>query len=306
MISNPCPAQRRHAFTLIELLVVIAIIAILAAILFPVFAQAREKARQASCVSNLKQLSLAHIMYSQDYDETLLSIYNNAFFDNNGNNPIEPYIKNHGALAKATVWICPDDVPLWPGDGTATYFNYFSSYTMNIFLTAPNAYAADPDTCYTPVGQETSVKFNGSTYSSESNLLYHSNKSSGISLAAISAPANTDLLYEGIPEEQLDTPANAKYQGRAPKANDYLLDKGYWPTANIAQATKYWGYTLRKPDQPYHASVNNYAFCDGHVKARVPDKQGFDITQHAADNIWLAHDGRDGGTVPTASSTKCN
>jgi len=62
--------MRRRAFTLIELLVVIAIIAILAAILFPVFAQAREKARQAQCISNLKQIANATTMYVQDYDET--------------------------------------------------------------------------------------------------------------------------------------------------------------------------------------------------------------------------------------------
>src|SRR5438132_6984611 len=59
----------RRGFTLIELLVVIAIIAILAAILFPVFAKAREKARQTTCLSNLKQLSLSTIMYVQDYDQ---------------------------------------------------------------------------------------------------------------------------------------------------------------------------------------------------------------------------------------------
>jgi prepilin-type N-terminal cleavage/methylation domain-containing protein len=68
------PLSRRSysAFTLIELLVVIAIIAILAAILFPVFAQAREKARQSSCLSNMKQLSTGSLMYVQDYDEKFM------------------------------------------------------------------------------------------------------------------------------------------------------------------------------------------------------------------------------------------
>src|SRR5687768_4270631 len=61
--------RRRPGFTLIELLVVIAIIAILAAILFPVFAQAREAARKTSCVSNLRQIGVGILMYSQDYDE---------------------------------------------------------------------------------------------------------------------------------------------------------------------------------------------------------------------------------------------
>src|SRR5262245_11840716 len=64
----------RRAFTLIELLVVVAVIAILAGILFPVFAQVREKARQATCLSNAKQIALAMAMYLQDYDEALLPV----------------------------------------------------------------------------------------------------------------------------------------------------------------------------------------------------------------------------------------
>jgi len=69
------PRRGQQGFTLIELLVVIAIIAILAAILFPVFAQARSKARQAMCLSNMKQIGLAFSMYTQDYDENMCPVY---------------------------------------------------------------------------------------------------------------------------------------------------------------------------------------------------------------------------------------
>ena len=99
-------ARANSAFTLIELLVVIAIIAILAAILFPVFAQAREKARQASCMSNGKQLGLALIQYSQDYDETLpcaiLSPWD-TYAGSHWQTAIVPYIKDYNA------YLCPDD-----------------------------------------------------------------------------------------------------------------------------------------------------------------------------------------------------
>lgn len=81
-------------FTLIELLVVIAIIAILAAILFPVFAQARESARKAACLSNQKQLGLGTMMYSQDYDEKLMPSWVNNRGPNGWPDLIRPYTKN--------------------------------------------------------------------------------------------------------------------------------------------------------------------------------------------------------------------
>lgn len=76
MQTRPRYPRHRRGFTLIELLVVIAIIAILAAILFPVFAQARESARATSCLSNTKQIATAQVMYTQDYDETIIPSLN--------------------------------------------------------------------------------------------------------------------------------------------------------------------------------------------------------------------------------------
>ncbi len=92
--------KRAYGFTLIELLVVIAIIAILAAILFPVFARAREKARQTSCLSNIKQLGLGDLMYAQDYDECLVRYYRympapNLYW---WGDVLQPYVSNRQIL----------------------------------------------------------------------------------------------------------------------------------------------------------------------------------------------------------------
>src|SRR5205809_6842541 len=85
--------KRRSGFTLIELLVVIAIIAILAAILFPVFAQARATARKAACASNLRQIGLAFTLYAQDYDELLVPHWIDKTGISDWKPLLDPYIK---------------------------------------------------------------------------------------------------------------------------------------------------------------------------------------------------------------------
>lgn len=115
--------QSRTGFTLIELLVVIAIIAILAAILFPVFARAREQARKASCLSNLKQIGLAMSMYTSDWDG-ILPIITDKPSENPGapvlNYVLEPYAKNH------QIFRCPSD---------GSYFQTeYSSYSWVILF----------------------------------------------------------------------------------------------------------------------------------------------------------------------------
>jgi prepilin-type N-terminal cleavage/methylation domain-containing protein/prepilin-type processing-associated H-X9-DG protein len=141
--------RRRAGFTLIELLVVIAIIAILAAILFPVFAQAREKARQAGCLSNLRQVGLATQMYMQDYDETVpwsclgriwaqreKVLYKNIRDDDiYFVELIRPYTKNDA------IWYCPSTGPnyVWK-DAFKQPFSYNgSSYIYNMMCIKVNS-----------------------------------------------------------------------------------------------------------------------------------------------------------------------
>ena len=151
--------MKRRGFTLIELLVVIAIIAILAAILFPVFARAREKARQASCQSNLKQIALAHIQYVQDYDERFLYGWNALYScSSTWEGFLTPYVKND------QLFMCPAGLDWssysssgnygWPYDDlrmaklaaigmagdTAGYFLCFDSYSSYV-TNDPSSYS---------------------------------------------------------------------------------------------------------------------------------------------------------------------
>lgn len=128
--------KMKKGFTLIELLVVIAIISILAAILFPVFARARENARRASCMSNMKQIGLGMMMYTQDYDETFPPVFN--YYNRTGSpcvwweDEIQLYVKSYQLL------VCPSDsTPVQvtanrTGVGTLGYpTSFYTSYAIN-------------------------------------------------------------------------------------------------------------------------------------------------------------------------------
>jgi len=149
---------RKKGFTLIELLVVIAIIAILAAILFPVFAKAREKARQTSCASNLKQIALGALMYAQDYDEFLCIAQPLAgppvlFFDS----VLQPYVKN------TQIFKCPSKTSPTLAYGMAVHEAggyYYGSYEARSL-----GAIANPASCIYVGDNDTYTRATGALYS---------------------------------------------------------------------------------------------------------------------------------------------
>lgn len=162
---------RTNGFTLIELLVVIAIIAILAAILFPVFARAREKARQTACASNMRQMGLAVQMYLQDYDERfpLAATAPTPVTFLNWHHLVDPYVKNK------QVWVCPSaNLPIKNIYGDLVCHYGYNAYYLNEGVDVSNAYSL--------------------------------NNAPGVSLAAVSAPTQCTLLVDtrGIDGKQPD------------------------------------------------------------------------------------------------------
>jgi prepilin-type N-terminal cleavage/methylation domain-containing protein/prepilin-type processing-associated H-X9-DG protein len=249
--------MRRKAFTLIELLVVIAIIAILAGILFPVFAQARAAARKATCGSNFKQLTDAVLTYTQDYDEHYplsawrfeCTLPNEAL-----HTLIQPYVKNEPILACPADYASKSEREASPCDGS------------------PPANEAERQRWYA-----THSDF-GVNYQYLCPAIWDEQRGvyvgAGISQAQVTRPAETILAVDSV----WDRDANGNPIGGGSWTVDppcrYRLDGSDsfpFPGANVwwwggwnpsqPQAGGVFGFTW-----PWHSEMANVAFTDGHVK----------------------------------------
>ncbi len=248
LIMKITHSRLHRGFTLIELLVVIAIIAILAAILFPVFARARENARRTSCLSNLKQIGLGMQQYTQDYDERVVP------YRNVGTNPyaadarvetqakanvfmnqlLDPYIKS------AQVWACPSNPSAWVNIDTSSV-------------------AVDPG--YKSYGGQNSYTVNN--YAMKSNI--------GPSIASFPEVANTYALLDGSYYNALPRGAcqlvSDQPSGFNPTTSTYPQ---YWKNLGNSQAFRIPNVTdAEAPDliKSRHMETINTLYLDGHAKS---------------------------------------
>lgn len=241
----------RSGFTLIELLVVIAIIAILAAILFPVFAEAREKARQTACLSNLKQTGLAFMGYVQDYDE-------------------------HFPMGCANVgdewtWqrlhIVPDD---WSSDVNhprVRASKYIFANTLQPYIKNYKVYSC-------PSGSVVRSDLGGFTYNTprkpwENNSYTFNGLLQAYSEAGINTPAQLPLYWEGMGKAQV---AGGVYMNPLLICNDVTAPCVYVPKAGTLCAPGNGGtgnlFALVGPTMWIHSKGATFTFADGHAKWR--------------------------------------
>jgi len=282
---------RTRAFTLIELLVVIAIIAILAAILFPVFAQARESARRTSCLSNEKQISLAVIMYTQDYDESFPLLFTPA----DGSDPtsfgfklgwhsyawqnlVQPYTKNWAAF------ICPDS-GMTKSD-PATSYDPFGNFAMLGDSHATTSFGSNAQPYFIDWfynGFEVQTAFQGIAGAMPDCCRY-SWFGGAVELpcpsatqASIAAPAAMSMVMEAFYPDALSFSQPTEVTGTCdefgPEGGSYgqemegIYHQGGPIARHTISGTGTYGPYCYQFDQGFHGGILNIAMVDGHVKA---------------------------------------
>ncbi|MDR3708811.1 MAG: DUF1559 domain-containing protein [Capsulimonadaceae bacterium] len=246
--------QRRSGFTLIELLVVIAIIAILAAILFPVFAQAREKARGTACLSNEKQIGLALMQYLQDNDEKFVNGVDGWGNGTGWAGQLYPYVKSTKSF------ICPDDTNALD----FTSYGYNSNFAIKSGSPAPN----DALNC---------SKLNNPAKTVVFFETYGANNGTGGSVVDLSLPQYMWAANGKCPDDQYVGPGS--YVGNSPTGTGIVASNspnGAGVGATLVYATGYVrGYfpsgtsvavSLSFAPSPYHQTGANYVMADGHAK----------------------------------------
>lgn len=245
-LMNSSIRSPRRAFTLIELLVVIAIIAILAAILFPVFARARENARKSSCQSNLKQIGLGWLQYQQDYDEKTTP---GIIYVGNGlvgwAQMIQPYIKS------VQVFQCPSDTNSQGGAiNYSTVGNLVANPNGGFIAPFHTSYVINYD-CIAP-----------SEYD-------------GVALASFNNPAGTIAFID----KGVQGTGGSPYLTTTSKLGAWYIAPS-WPGNFGANNTDRSGYVNATPNSDVHwcapsnrhLDMVNVAFADGHVKAMRPER----------------------------------
>jgi prepilin-type N-terminal cleavage/methylation domain-containing protein/prepilin-type processing-associated H-X9-DG protein len=287
---TPLSAPARRAFTLIELLIVIVILALLAAILFPVFARARESARRASCQSNLKQLGTAMTMYSQDYDERMVpSVVSvvpvapaTSSKDARWPQLLSPYLKMRAIMTcpsaqyttplSSSITISYLDAvnnPTGVYSGTNSYdyaYGLYPSYGYNYAYLAPREPQATGEDCADGPDTPGCV-----AYAASATTV--GKQSRGIALATIEEAARTVALTDsGAFNAATQKFENGYFAIRPPQWWDAL------PTGTAAGVSYY--PNGRMHDR--HFEITNALFADGHVKAMKIDAL-------RDPNLWRTH-----------------
>ncbi|MGC4045908.1 MAG: DUF1559 domain-containing protein [Armatimonas sp.] len=233
----------KQGFTLIELLVVIAIIAILAAILFPVFAQARAKARQASCLSNMKQLGTGIMMYVQDYDE----VFPLAF-----------------GMDASGAWRVGQYVPFpsnWRPGSSQSYIDHGNVGWANAIY----PYVKNYGVYKCPEGQVAQlagVDYSAPVVTPQANSYEYNALMMASSQASISFPADALLLWEMPAKKSPLGLIGPTFPLNCPTPNASCSYVACGGTGNGSSASWYGP----NPSQWLHAGGQNFAYTDGHVK----------------------------------------